>query len=142
MEFEEIKKWFFSTELINTEKNGTLFRADETVRLMNKFEELINLKDAEINVFNKANSEQQETIIRLRNELNKLKEKEIRGDRRIVELEHDKSVLKAELNQLKEKHKSDVKLFLETLDFHGYIDHDITKLDSLIEQYYKQKFEY
>lgn len=48
MEFEEITKWFFGTELIQTENHGSLFRADETVRLINKFEELFKLKNEEI----------------------------------------------------------------------------------------------
>jgi hypothetical protein len=29
-----------------------------------------------------------------------------------------------------------VKEFMETLEFHGYIDHDPTKLDQLIQDYY------
>jgi hypothetical protein len=32
-----------------------------------------------------------------------------------------------------------VKDFVETLHFHGYIDHDITKLDNLIDDYYYPK---
>jgi hypothetical protein len=39
--YEEIKKWFFSTELIKTENNGDLFRADNTMRLLNKIESLL-----------------------------------------------------------------------------------------------------
>lgn len=37
-----------------------------------------------------------------KNELERLREKEIRGDRRLVELEHDKTVLQSELTKLKE----------------------------------------
>lgn len=32
-----------------------------------------------------------------------------------------------------------IKEFLETLHFHGYIDHDITKLDDLIDVYYPKE---
>jgi hypothetical protein len=32
-----------------------------------------------------------------------------------------------------------VKEFMETLEFHGYIDHDSSKLDQLIEDYYPLK---
>jgi len=32
-----------------------------------------------------------------------------------------------------------VKEFMETLEFHGYIDHYPTKFDSLIEEYYPLK---
>ena len=46
--------------------------------------------------------------------------------------------IQSELTELKEKHKWDVNDFLETLHFHGYIDHDITKLKDLTEQYYNK----
>lgn len=32
--------------------------------------------------------------------------------------------------------RNTIKQFLETLHFHGYIDHDITKIDDLIDNYY------
>jgi hypothetical protein len=37
--------------------------------------------------------------------------------------------------------RKEVKEFLETLHFHGYIDHDITKLDNLIDDYYPKQGE-
>jgi len=37
--------------------------------------------------------------------------------------------------------RKEVKEFLETLHFHGYIDHDITKLDNLIDDYYPKQSE-
>jgi hypothetical protein len=35
--------------------------------------------------------------------------------------------------------RKEVKEFVETLHFHGYIDHDITKLDNLIDDYYPKQ---
>lgn len=35
--------------------------------------------------------------------------------------------------------RKETKNFLEILHFHGYIDHDITKLDNLIDTFYVQK---
>lgn len=35
--------------------------------------------------------------------------------------------------------RKEIKDFLETLHFHGYIDHDITKLDNLIDDYYPEQ---
>lgn len=35
--------------------------------------------------------------------------------------------------------RKEVKEFLETLHFHGYIDHDITKLNNLIDDYYPKQ---
>lgn len=37
--------------------------------------------------------------------------------------------------------RKEIKEFLEILHFHGYIDHDITKLDNLIDDYYPNKSE-
>jgi hypothetical protein len=39
----------------------------------------------------------------------------------------------------KEQPHDKIKEFLETLHFHGYIDHDVTKLGRLIEDYYPNK---
>ena len=36
--------------------------------------------------------------------------------------------------------REEIKEFLETLHFHGYIDHDITKLDNLIDDYYPKQY--
>lgn len=35
--------------------------------------------------------------------------------------------------------RKEIKEFVETLHFHGYIDHDITKLDNLIDDYYPKQ---
>nr|WP_298655648.1 hypothetical protein [uncultured Flavobacterium sp.] len=35
--------------------------------------------------------------------------------------------------------RKEIKEFLETLHFHGYIDHDITKLENLIDDYYPKQ---
>lgn len=37
--------------------------------------------------------------------------------------------------------RKEIKDFLETLHFHGYIDHDITKLDNLIDDYYPNQLQ-
>lgn len=76
-------------------------------------------------------------------ELERLREKEIRGDRRLVELEHDKTVLKAELTELKEKHKRDVKSFrgylLTRQFFYGKSNVSAHYIfETIIQEYYKQ----
>lgn len=35
--------------------------------------------------------------------------------------------------------RKELKEFLELLHFHGYIDHDITKLENLIDNYYPEQ---
>lgn len=37
--------------------------------------------------------------------------------------------------------RKEIKDFLETLHFHGYIDHDITKLDNLIDDYFPKQLQ-
>lgn len=37
--------------------------------------------------------------------------------------------------------RKEIKEFLETLHFHGYIDHDITKLENLIDDYYPKQLQ-
>jgi len=42
-------------------------------------------------------------------------------------------------NRLNKMNRKEVKEFVEKLHFHGYIDHDITKLDNLIDDYYPKQ---
>lgn len=37
--------------------------------------------------------------------------------------------------------RKEIKEFLEMLHFHGYIDHDITKLENLINDYYPKQLQ-